>query len=65
MTEDQAKAAALARVPGATSIWTRLEHDDGHYVYEGQVIHGHSEYEFELDAVTGRFIEWEEDSFHD
>jgi uncharacterized membrane protein YkoI len=65
MTESQAKEIALARVPGATSIRLRLEYDDGRHVYEGEIIHGNIEYEFELDAMTGEFLEWDEDWEHD
>jgi uncharacterized membrane protein YkoI len=49
---------------GAVSIQLHLDYDDGRYVYEGEIIRGQDEYDFELDAVTGRFIEWEHDSDH-
>jgi uncharacterized membrane protein YkoI len=61
LTEAQAKELALARLPGASSIRLKLEYDDGRHVYEGEMIHGHGECDFELDAVTGEFLEWDYD----
>jgi uncharacterized membrane protein YkoI len=65
LTEEEAKRIALERVPGASSIRVHLEHDDGRYYYEGEIIHGSSEYEFEIDAYTGECVEWDHDSPHD
>lgn len=57
---DKARSLALARVPGATEkdIRIQLERDDGRQVYEGEIYYNRMEYEFEMDAATGNFIEW-------
>ena len=57
---DKARSLALARVPGATEkdIRIQLDRDDGRQVYEGEIYYNRMEYEFEMDAATGNFIEW-------
>lgn len=62
-SEADAKAAALERVPGATEQDLRMEldHDDGKYIYEGDIIYQQIEYEFEIDANTGKFLKWSEE----
>ena len=63
ISEADAKAAALERVPGATEqdLRMELEHDDGKYIYEGDIIYQQTEYEFEIDANTGNFLKWSEE----
>ena len=63
VSEADARAAALERVPGATDadIRMELEYDDGYYIYEGGVIYDQKEYEFEIDAQTGNFLKWSEE----
>lgn len=60
---EDAKKLALDRVTGATEndIRIKLDYDDGYYVYEGEVFYGQKEYEFEIDANTGTFLEWSEE----
>lgn len=60
---EKATALALSRVSGATEndIQIELDYDDGHYVYEGEILYGQKEYEFEIDANTGTFLEWSEE----
>lgn len=62
-SEADAKAAALERVPGATEqdMKIELDHDDGKYIYEGDIIYQQIEYEFEIDANTGKFLKWSEE----
>ncbi len=63
ISEADAKAAALKRVPGATERDLRMELDldDGKYIYEGDIIYQQTEYEFEIDANTGNFLKWSEE----
>ena len=67
VSEADARAAALARVEGAADSDIRkmeLEKDDGRLVYEGKIIYNNTEYEFKIDATTGDFLKWEQDSVH-
>lgn len=58
-----AVATALERVPGSTEndIRIELEYDDGIQKYEGDIIYNGMEYEFEIDANTGKVISWSEE----
>ena len=60
---EQAQELALSRVSGATAsnIRIHLDHDDGRQIYEGEIYYNWIEYEFEIDASTGNFIEWSVD----
>lgn len=62
ITADKAKQIALAKVPGATNsnIYEfKLDYDDGIQKYEGKIIYGVMEYEFEIDAKTGNVLKWD------
>ncbi|MGF6376112.1 putative membrane protein YkoI [Clostridiales Family XIII bacterium PM5-7] len=39
----------------------KLTKDDGRWIYEGEAYRNGYEYDFEVNAYTGRFIEWEKD----
>lgn len=60
---EEAGNLALERVPGATQndLKIKLDYDDGVYKYEGDIIYERKEYEFEIDANTGTFLEWSEE----
>ena len=61
---DKAKQLVLDRVPGATTsniVQFKLDYDDGRQLYEGKLFYNGLEYEFEMDAVTGTFYDWEID----
>ena len=60
---EEARDIALARVEGATAsnISIELDHDDGWYVYEGEIFYNGMEYEFEIDADSGNILKWEEE----
>lgn len=60
---EDAKKLALDRVPGATeqNMKIELDYDDGYSVYEGEIIYDQKEYDFEIDANTGTFLEWSEE----
>lgn len=60
---DEAAETALAKVPGASErdIRIELDYDDGRYKYEGNIIYSGTEYEFEIDADSGKILEWSEE----
>lgn len=53
----------LEKVPGATeqNVKIKLEYDDGYYKYDGDIIYEQKEYDFEIDAYSGEFLEWSEE----
>lgn len=63
MTIEEAAAMALDRVKGAgpDDIRIHADRDDGRSVYEGTIWFDGYEYEFEIDAASGRFTEWDRD----
>lgn len=63
VTQEQAIETALSRVSGATEqdIRMSLDHDDGVYKYEGDIIYNGVEYDFEIDANSGTILEWSEE----
>lgn len=67
ITEKKAKKIALAEVEGAadSDILLHLEYDDGIQVYEGSIVYNEMEYDFEINAETGKIIEWEASSIYD
>ncbi|MFQ9941184.1 MAG: PepSY domain-containing protein [Blautia hansenii] len=65
VSQEDAKKAALERVPGAEEKDLRMELDldDGQYIYEGDIVYQQTEYEFEIDANTGSFLKWSEENY--
>lgn len=63
LTQEEAAKLALDRVPGSTEqdLKIKLDYGDGYYRYEGDIIYDQKEYEFEIDANTGTFLEWNEE----
>ncbi len=63
VSQDQAVATALERVPGATErdIRIELDYDDGVYKYEGNIIYQQMEYDFEINANSGEVMGWSEE----
>ena len=63
VSRDEAVKTALGKVSGATErdIRIELDCDDGRHKYEGDIIYNGIEYDFEIDADSGRILEWEED----
>lgn len=61
ISESKAKQIVLAKVPGATESHMKLhlEKENGSYVYEGTLLFQNTEYDFELDALTGNILEWD------
>ena len=60
---EKAKAIALEKVPGATVKELKLDRDDGKY--EGELRKDGMEYEFEIDAYTGKILKWQEEEDDD
>lgn len=63
VTEEEAKKIALAKVPEATEkdLRMHLDYEDGKQVYEGSIVYGGMEYDFEIDANSGTILEWEQE----
>lgn len=62
ITEEDAKALALAQVPGAASSDIqkfKTDYDDGRMEYEGTIVYDGMKYEFEIDAYSGAIRSWE------
>lgn len=64
LTMEQARQKVAERIPGvdAANIYMKEDHDDGRLQYEGKVYDNQIQYEFELDAETGMFLEWKEEA---
>ncbi len=62
LTEAEVKEIA-ERTACTTGVYTsfKLDTDDGRLVYEGELRSGRTEYEFEIDAVTGAILDWDAD----
>ena len=62
ITAEQAKAIAKAKAPStATVVKCELDRDDGRWVYELELRDGRTEYECDINAVTGVILDWEVD----
>lgn len=65
ITTDEAKQIALTHAAvnanAITDFECELDRDDGKVIYEVSFEHGHVEYEYDIDAVTGAIISWEKD----
>ena len=62
ITEEQAKEAALDKVPGATLeniLEYKTESDNNRLVYDVKIHYDQKEYDFEIDAYTGAILEWD------
>lgn len=62
ITAQKAKNIALDRAPsGATVVKCELDRDDGRAVYELELRSGRTEYECDIDALSGTVLKWEAD----
>ena len=61
----KAKQIALQKVPGATVVKAKFDRDDGKSVYEIELIKDIYEYDIEIDAVTGKILDFEQDTRDD
>ena len=62
ISEDEAIAIVLDKVPGATITEIELDWEDGIPQYEGDAVLDNTEYEFEINATTGIITAWEEEA---
>ena len=68
ISEDEVKQIALSQVEGASEADISridLDYDDGRWVYEGEIVLGEWEYEFEIDAENGNIMGLEKDHIYD
>ncbi|MBE5766390.1 MAG: hypothetical protein E7335_04365 [Clostridiales bacterium] len=61
LTAEEAKAFVLAKVEDGRIVDFETDRDDGRTVYEGEVVSGKTQYDFEIDAETGALLKWEID----
>lgn len=59
--EEKAKQLVLKKVPGGNFVEFKLDIDDSVAIYEGELVKDRTQYEFEIDAVSGQFLKWEID----
>ena len=64
LTMEQARQKVAERIPGVdpAGIYIKEDYDDGRFKYEGEAYYNQTKYEFELDAATGAFTDWEEET---
>ena len=64
LTMEQARQKVAERIPGVdpANVYIKEDYDDGRLQYEGEVYYNQTKYEFELDAATGAFTDWEEET---
>ena len=58
---EKAKQIAMAQAPGAVVRKCEMDFDDGRMKYEVELRNGFWEYDFDIDAVTGAIIKWDQD----
>ena len=58
---EKAKQLAMAQAPGAVVRKCEMDFDDGRMKYEVELRNGFWEYDFDIDAVTGAIIKWDQD----
>ena len=63
LTMEQGRQKVAERIPGVdpANVYIKEDYDDGRLKYEGEVYYNQTKYEFELDAATGAFTDWEEE----
>lgn len=69
ITQEEAQEIALkqAGISASQASYIRIhkDWDDGRSTYEGEMVYGDLEYEFEISASTGAILEWDIDSIYD
>lgn len=67
ISRDRAQEIALAKVPGAAADHIRklkLDRDDGRQIYEVEILYDGTEYELDIDAVSGAVLKFEAESIN-
>jgi len=62
---DKAIEIALSLTDGGRVVEFEADIDDGHHIYEIEIEKNHKEYDIELDARTGKVLEFESDDDED
>ena len=57
---EQAKEIVAAQIEGidVSGIYIKQDYDHGRVVYEGDAYYNGTKYEFEIDGLTGKLLEW-------
>lgn len=64
ISKEKAQEIALAKVPGATADHIRklkLDRDDEKHIYEVEIFYNGAEYEIDIDAATGKIVDYDVD----
>lgn len=61
MSEEQAREIALKKVPDGEIVKLELDDDDGQSRYDVEIVKHDYEHELEIDATTGKILEYERD----
>lgn len=62
ISAEKAQSIALANTPAGTAVVKcELDREDGRWVYEVEMRNGRTEYECDVNAVTGIILDWETD----
>lgn len=64
ISEQEAKKIALDKVPGADQshlVKFKVDRDGGRIKYEGKIVFESKEYEFDIDALTGEVLDWDQE----
>ena len=61
ITADDAARIAIQKAGGGDIRYVKADRDDGRSTYEGELIFDGYEYEFEIDAESGKILEWDRD----
>lgn len=58
---EKAKEIAIAKAGGGDVVSIELDVEDGVMVYEGEIVYNNVEYDFDINALDGTILKWEED----
>lgn len=62
VTEAEVKEIALLKVPNGEIVKLELDHEDGQANYEVEIVKDNYEHEIEINAVTGKIVDYERDT---